>query len=139
MPLEPARGLVTATLRTMPVAAGVIPIHLPAARRALRELPATRCGPTRLEIAQRARLPREQTRPEVRADSGPEAADDIRHLQHDDLSDGSEVVHQLVQRLGEPGANLARQMCVDLSRPGTAVAQGVLDDPQIDAGFQKVR
>jgi hypothetical protein len=102
-------------------------------------LSATRRGPTRLEIAQRARRAREQTRPEVRAHGGPEAANDIRHFQHDDLCDRSEVVHQLVQRVGEPGANLARQMGVDLDRPGTAVTQGVLDDPQIDAGFQEVR
>ena len=52
--------------------------------------------------------------------------------------DRSEAVHQRVQRVGEPGANLARQMGVDLGRPGTAVAQGVLDDPQIDASFQEV-
>ena len=85
VPLEPARGLVPPTLRTMPVAARVIPIHLPATRGALRELPAARRRPTRREVAQCARLAREQTRPEIRAHGGPMAADDLRHLEHDSL------------------------------------------------------
>ena len=128
--------LIPAAFRTMPVAAGVIPIHLPAARRALRELAATGRRPTRHEVAQRARLTREQPTPEARAQGGPMAADDVRHLQHDALCTRSEVVHQLVERIGQRGANLAREMRVDLRRPRTPMAERVLDDPQVDAGLQ---
>ncbi len=63
MPLQPARGLVPAALRAMAIAAGVIPIHLAAAGRALRALAAAGRRPTRHEVAQGTRLTREQTCP----------------------------------------------------------------------------
>lgn len=102
----------------------------------LRELTAEVCSPTHREIPQDSRLTGEQTVPDMGAIPRAVLADDLRHLQHDDLCDRSEVVHQLVQRIGQRGANLAREMRVDLDRPRAAMAQGVLDDPQIDAGFQ---
>jgi hypothetical protein len=45
-------------------------------------------------------------------------------------------LHQLVQRVGQRGSDFVREMGVDLGRPRTAMTQGVLEDPQIDAGFQ---
>ena len=62
--------------------------------------------------------------------------DDVRHLEHDVLWDRSEVVHQLVQGGSQGRSNFAREMRVDLRRPRTAMAERVLDDPEIHAGFQ---
>jgi len=123
----------------MPIATGVVAIHLPAARGALRALPSTRRGPTRHQIAQRARLAREQTRPEVRTHGGPVAADDLRHLQHGALARSAEAVDEVRERIGEGGADLLGQMRVDLRRPGTTVAEDLLNDPQVHPGFQQMR
>jgi len=45
-------------------------------------------------------------------------------------------LHQLVQRVGQRGSHFAGEMRVDLRRPRAAMAEGVLNDPQIDTGFQ---
>ena len=50
----------------------------------------------------------------------------------------SEVLHQFIERIGQCAADLRRQMRVDLRRARTAMAQAVLDEPQVDAGFQKM-
>ena len=115
----------------------MIPIHLSAARGALRQLPATRRRPTRHEITQRARLAREQPTPEERAHGDPEATDDIRHLQHNALvARSAEAVDEVRERIGEGGAHLLCQMRVDLRRPSTAVTEDLLNDPQVHPGFQ---
>jgi len=62
-------------------------------------------------------------------------ADDRRHLEHDDLWDGSAVLHQLIQWVGQRGSNLAREMRVDLGRAQTPVTEDLLDDPETDPGF----
>lgn len=50
----------------------------------------------------------------------------------------SEVVHERVERVGECGSHLPRQMRVDLGGAGAAVTEGLLDNPKVDAGFQQV-
>jgi len=114
----------------------VIRVHFPAAAIAPMDVASQRRRPTGVEIAQGPAVAGQDAIGEAREIRRPLEADDLRHLQHDDLWDRSEVLHQLVQRVGQRGSNLAREMGVDLSRPRTAMAQGVLDDPQIDAGFQ---
>ena len=91
---------------------------------------------TGFEIAQGPAVAGQDAIGETREIRRPVEADDLRHLQHDALWDRSEVVHQLVQRVGQRGSNLAREMRVDLRRPRTAVAERVLDDPQVHASFQ---
>ena len=73
---------------------------------------------------------------EARQIRRPVEANDRRHFQHDALCNRSEVLHQLVQRIGQRRSNFAREMRVDLGRARTVMAQSVLDDPQIDAGFE---
>jgi hypothetical protein len=92
--------------------------------------------PTGVEIAQGPAVTGQDAIGEAREIRRPVEADDVRHLQHQELWDRSEVLHQLVQGVGQRRSDFAREMRVDLGRPGAAMAKGVLDDPQIDAGFQ---
>ena len=64
-------------------------------------------------------------------------AENVRHLQHAGLWGRSETVHQLVERIGEGGLDLPRQMRVDLRGAAAAVTERLLNDPQVDAGFQQ--
>src|SRR3990172_5206132 len=50
----------------------------------------------------------------------------------------SEVVHKGVERVGECGSHLPRQMRVNLGGAGAAVTEGLLDNPQVDAGLQQM-
>ena len=52
--------------------------------------------------------------------------------------EGSEALHELVERIGQGGPHLARQMGIELCSARAAVPQVFLDDPQVDAGFQQV-
>ena len=72
-------------LRAVPIAAGVVAIDLPLTVTTLRELTAEVRSPTRREIPQDARVTGEQTVPDVGAIRRAVLADDLRHLQHDDL------------------------------------------------------
>jgi hypothetical protein len=136
MALQPPRGLVPATLRAVPVATGVIPIHLSLAGGALRELAAAGRRPARDEIAQSARLTREQTTAQCRAQSGRVAADDVRHFEHGASSRSAEAVDEVRERISEGGANLLRQVRVDLGGAGTAMPERLLDDAQIHTRFK---
>ena len=91
---------------------------------------------TGFEIAQGPAVTGQHALSEACEIRGRVEADDPRHLQHDGLCDRSEVLHQLVQWISQRGSNFAREMRVHLGRPRTAMAQGVLDNPEIDAGFQ---
>lgn len=133
---QPAVGLVAVTLRTVAVAAGVKRIHLPAAVIALMHVASQGRRPTGFEVAQGPTMTGQDAIGEARQIRRPVETDDFRHLEHDALWDRSEVLHQLVQRVGQRRSNFAREMRVDLRRPRTAMAERVLDDPQIDAGFQ---
>ena len=53
-------------------------------------------------------------------------------------SDRSEAVHQVVERIGQRGLHVPGQVCVNLGRAQAAVAEDLLNDPQIDPGFQQV-
>lgn len=120
----------------MAVAAGVKRLHRPAAVIALMHVASQGRRPTGFEVAQGPAMTGQDAIGEAREIRRPVEADDRRHLQHDALWDRSEVLHQLVQRVGQRGSNLVREVRVDLGRPRTAMAEGVLNDPQIDAGFQ---
>ena len=50
----------------------------------------------------------------------------------------SEVVHELVERIGQRIADLTRQMGVDLSRARAAMTEVFLDEAKVDPGFQKM-
>ena len=86
---------------------------------------------TGLEIAQGPAVAGQDAIGEARQIRRPVETDDLRHLEHDPLWDRSEVVHQLVQRVGQRRSKFAREMRVDLRRPRTAMAERVLDDPQV--------
>ena len=120
----------------MAVAAGVKRVQLAPAVIALMDVASQGRRPTGFEIAQDSTVTGQDAISKARQIRRPVEANDRRHLQHDALCNRSEVVHQLIQRLGHAGANFGREMRVDLGRPRAAMAQGVLDDPQIDAGFQ---
>ena len=114
----------------------MVPIHLPAARGALRQLAPAGRRPTRHEITQRARLAREQTTPEEGAHGGPGATDDVRHLPHGALARSAEPIDEVRQRIQERGPDLLRQMRVDLRRAGAPMAERLLNDPEMDVRFQ---
>ena len=133
---EPALGLVAVTLGAVTIAAGVKRVHLPPAVIALMDVASQSRRPAGFEIAQGPAVAGQDAIGEARQIRRPVETDDLRHLEHDDLSDRSEVVHQLVQRVGQRRSNFAREMCVDLRRPRTAMAERVLDDPQVHPGFQ---
>ena len=122
----------------MAIPARVKAIYLPAARGALRELAATGRRPTRHEIAQGARLAREEAPPEGRAQSGPVATDDVRDFEHEALGRSADPVDEVGERIGEGGADLLRQVGVDLRRTGAPVPEDLLNDPQVHAGFQQM-
>jgi hypothetical protein len=92
--------------------------------------------PAGFEIAQGPAVAGQDAIGEARQIRRPVQTDDLRHFEHDDLWDHSEVVHQLVQWVGQRRSNFTREMRVDLRRPRTAMAERVLDDPQVNAGFQ---
>jgi hypothetical protein len=93
---EPALGLVAVTLRTMSVTTGVPRVHLPPAVIALMDVASQgRCS-TGFEIAQGPAVTRQDAIGEAREIRRPVEADDRRHLQHDALWEGSEVLHQLI-------------------------------------------
>ena len=113
----------------MAVATGVKRVHLPPAVIALMDVASPGRRSTGVKIAQRPAVTGQDAIGEAREIRRPVEANDLRHLQHDALWDRSEVLHQLVQRVGQCGSNLAREMRVDLGRPGAAMAEGVLDNP----------
>ena len=49
---------------------------------------------------------------------------------------GSEVLHEFIERIGQRVANFSRQMGVDLRCPRAAVTQILLNDAEVDSGFQ---
>jgi hypothetical protein len=120
----------------MSVTTGVKRVHLPPAVIALMDMASHGRRPTGLEIAQGPAVAGQDAIGEAREIRRPVEADDRRHLQHDALWDRSEVLHQLIQWVGQRGSYFAREMRVDLGCPRAAMAEGVLDDPQIDPGFQ---
>ena len=65
-------------------------------------------------------------------------ANKIRHLQHLSSRAGSESVHELIQWHPHGGSDRLGQMGVDLGGPRTPVAQSLLNDPEVDAGFQQM-
>jgi hypothetical protein len=69
----------------------------------------------------------------------PVEAENIRCFQHDDLGPESEVLHELVERIGQRGLHLAGQVGVDLGGAGAPVAQVFLNDPEVDPRFQQMR
>ena len=62
-------------------------------------------------------------------------ADNVSHLQHEDLG-SLQVLHQLVEGIGYRFMHFARQMRIDLRGGRVAVTQVLLNDPQVNAGFQ---
>lgn len=51
---------------------------------------------------------------------------------------GSEVLHELIERIRQSGPNLRGQMRVNLRAARTAVSEILLNDPQIDACLQQM-
>jgi hypothetical protein len=133
---QPAVGLVAVTLRAVTIPAGVKRVHLRAAVIALMHVASQGGRPTGFEVAQSPVVTGQDAIGEARQIRRPVETDDFRHLEHDALWDRLEVLHQLVQRVGQRRSNFAREMRVDLRRPRTAMAERVLDDPEIHAGFQ---
>jgi hypothetical protein len=119
----------------MAVTAGVKRVHLPPAVIALMGVASQGRRPASVEIAQGPVVTGQDAIGEAREIRCPVEADDRRHLEHDALWDRSEVLHQLVQRVGQCGANFAREMRVDLGRAQAPVAEDLLDDPETDPGF----
>lgn len=63
-------------------------------------------------------------------------AEDIRHFQHEDLGEESEVWHELVEGIGQGGLHLPGQVRVKLGSAGAAVAEVFLNDPEVEPRFQ---
>jgi len=66
-------------------------------------------------------------------------ADDLRHLQHAGLQESSDALHELVERIGQGGLDLPRQMGVELRRAGAAVPEVLLEDAGVHPHFQQMR
>ena len=49
-----------------------------------------------------------------------------------------QVLHQLIERIGQRIAHFPRQMGVELRGTRTAVSKILLNDPQVDTGFQQM-
>lgn len=88
-----------------------------------------------LNIVKRFFLDRCERRSTLASIVLPVEADNVSHLQHEDLG-SLEVLHKLVEGITDRFAHLARQMRIDLCRGCVAMAQILLNDPQVDAGFQ---
>jgi hypothetical protein len=58
---------------------------------------------------------------EARAQRGPVAADDLRHFEHDASSRLADAVDEMGEWISEGGADLLRQVRVDLGGAGTAM------------------
>jgi hypothetical protein len=110
-------------------------IYLPAAVIALMHVASQGRRPTGFEVAQRPAVTGQDAIGEAREIRRPVEADDLRHFQHDTLWARSEVLHQLIQRVGQRGSNLAGEMRVDLGRAQAPVAEDLLDDPETNPGF----
>jgi hypothetical protein len=82
---EPALGLVPVTLRTGAVAAGVVRIDRVPALIALMDVTSTGWRPAGFDIPQGPALTGRQGRAEPGAVRRPVEADDVGHLQHEDL------------------------------------------------------
>ena len=63
------------------------------------------------------------------------AAEYIRQLDHGTLK----IVHQLIDGFNGLGFCFFSQMCVNTGSGWAGMAQPSLDQPQVDAGFQKMR
>ena len=126
------------TLRTVTIATGMIDVDLLRAVIALRAMASEVRRAARVEIPHRPRLTGQQVIADLRAIGRTVEAENVRHLQHADLWGRSETVHQLVERIGESGLDLPRQMRVDLRGAGAAMTEGLLNDSQVHAGFQQV-
>src|SRR5512144_2014235 len=50
-----------------------------------------------------------------------------------------QVLHQMIERVGDGGAHLARQMCVARGGARTTMAQKLLNQPQVNTRLQQVR
>src|SRR5258708_1859678 len=101
----------------MSVTTRVKGVHLPPAVIALMDVASQGRRSTGLEITQGPAVTRQDAIGEAREIRRPVEADDLCHLQHDALWDRSEVLHQLIQRVGQRRSDFAREMRVNLSRP----------------------
>ena len=94
---------------------------------------------TGFEIVQGPAVTGQDAIREARQIRRPVEAKDLRHLQHDALGNRSEVLHQLVQRIGQRRLHVRREMGVDLGRAQALVAENLLDQSQTHAGGVQVR
>ena len=90
--------------------------------------------PTGVEIAQGPSVTGQDAISEARQIRRPVEANDRRYLQHDALCKRSEVLHQLVERIGQRRLHVRREMSVDLGRAQALVAENLLDEAQTHAG-----
>jgi hypothetical protein len=63
------------------------------------------------------------------------AAEYVRQLDHGALK----IAHQLIDGFDGHGLCFCSQMCVDTGSGRATMAQPSLDQPKVDAGFQKMR
>ena len=126
------------TWETVSVAAGVIGVELPTAVRTLFEMASKVGRSTGFEIAQDSPLGRGQAGSKAGSKGSLVEANKIRHLQHLSSRAGSESLHELIQWHPHGGSDRLGQMGVDLGGPRTPVAQSLLNDPEVDAGFQQM-
>jgi len=87
-----------------------------------------------VDIAQRLFLNRRQCGSAPLPIGIPVEADNVGHLQHENL-DSLEVLHELVERIGDRLTHLPRQVRIDLCALGAAMAQILLNDAQVDTRF----
>lgn len=133
---NPAIRLILVTLRATAVAAGVIGVHLSAAVAALMDMASKERRSTVRDIGQGPLVDSSQAMRRFFAKRFTVEADDVGHLQHE--TSGSEVLHELIERIGQSRPNLRGQMRIDLRGARAAVSEILLNDPQIDSCLQQM-
>jgi hypothetical protein len=106
--IEPTLGLRAVTLGAVAIAAGVVDVCLLPAVIALLDMASKVRRSAGLDLLQGTCLAGKQALLELCAIRRTMEADNLRHLQHEDLREKrSEVFHQLVERIGQGSAYLA--------------------------------
>jgi hypothetical protein len=116
----------------------MIRVDLAPAAIALLEMASEERRAARCDVPQGAGLRGRQAVTAACPVHGAVEAENLRRFQHRDLGERSKTLHKLVERVGQCGPRLTRQMGVDPGGAGAAVAEIFLDQAQVDPGLEQV-
>jgi hypothetical protein len=134
--LKPALGLVSMAFGTTPILAGVIREDLGGALVAAPEMSAESLGAAGKDIGDGALMGWRHRRAMGRQVVAREAAEDVRHLDHDGAA-ASEAGHQSIKDLSQRNAGWLGQVGIDGGGGDVRVTEQNLNDPGINAIFQQ--